>query len=344
MEVTYRNGIYLPGPDLWLDPHTAQPFAVVTHAHSDHVRSHGRVLCSPPTAAMMRLRGARRSEFQEIPFYQSVQWNEASITLYPAGHILGSAQILIEWRGIRLLYSGDFKMKPGLSSEAIDVPQADILITETTFGLPRYRFPEREQTVNDIITFCDLALAEGSTPILFCYSLGKGQELLANLSGAAFSLYLYSEHFEMAELYRKLGVRLPPYLQFRPGGIPQSSLDGALLCASDCRRNEWFGQLDPIRTAYISGWAMDKSARWRLRTDAAFALSDHADYDELHGYVRAVGAKTVYTTHGYDHAFASDLRNLGIAARPLRLPASKPAMEIKRRSSKHCRLTLPLPF
>lgn len=317
MQVLYRRGIFLPGPNLWLDPHDPQSVAVVTHGHADHVQRHEQVFTTPATAAIMRLRGVTRCEFKTLSFRRPHSFGEARVTLYPAGHILGSAQVLVEWQGTRLLYSGDFKLRTCRSAEPVEVPEADIVIMETTFGKPRYRFPETETVVEQIRAFCLETLEQGETPVLFCYSLGKGQEVLACLEGLEAPLYLHTAHWKMANLYRDMGVRLPPFQRYQPG----QKLDGVLLCASGCRRGQWFHRLGRIRTAYISGWALDAGARWRFGTDAAFPLSDHADYDDLLAYVRQTGAKAVHTMHGFADEFARDLRRLGYWAEPLREPA-----------------------
>jgi DNA ligase 1 len=316
MQVLYRRGIHLPGPSLWLDPHEAQSVAVVSHAHMDHVQRHDHVFTSVPTAAMMRLRGMSRCRFRTLPYRRPAEIGGARITLYPAGHILGSAQSLVEWDGSRLLYSGDFKLRAGLSAEPTEVPEADVVIMETTFGRPRYRFPDTSEVMGEIREFCRGALEQGLTPVLFCYSLGKGQEVLACLEGEKYPIYLHSSHWEMASLYRDFGVKLPPFRKYQPG----QSLDGVLLCASGCRKGRWFAELSRIRTAYISGWALDSGARWRFGTDAAFPLSDHADYDDLLEYVRLTGADRVYTVHGFADEFARDLRKQGLWAEPLREP------------------------
>jgi glyoxylase-like metal-dependent hydrolase (beta-lactamase superfamily II) len=325
MQVLHRNGVYLPESDLWLDPHHVQNFAVVSHAHADHMKGHAHILATAPTIAMMQLRGARRSRFQQVHFGEPVEVGEARVTLFPAGHVLGSAQVLVEQHdGQRLLYSGDFKLRAGLSAEAIEVPTADVLVMETTFGLPRYSFPDREEVMDDILAFCRSTLAAGCAPVLFCYSLGKGQEVLAGLDGAEFPIYLQAQHFEMAQLYRRFGVALPPFQLYQPG----QTLDGVLLCAAGCRRYAWFEKLDAIRTAYISGWALDRGARWRFKTDAAFPLSDHAVYEDLIEYVHRSGARTVYTMHGFDAAFATDLCALGFDAAPLPRSSAQGRLEL----------------
>ncbi len=319
MQVLFDRGIHLPGPGLWLDAHSPRPLAVVSHAHADHIQRHEHVLSTVPTAAMMRLRGITRCRFRALPYGKTEELGEARVTLFPAGHVLGSAQALVEWAGVRLLYSGDFKLRAGLSVEPTEVPAADVVIMETTFGRPRYRFPETAEVVEAIRGFCRQALEEGRAPVLFCYSLGKGQEVLACLQGEEFPIYLHSAHWDMSDLYRNFGVKFPPYQKFQPG----QRLDGVLLCSSQCRKAQWFQNLGKTRTAYISGWALDSGARWRFGTDAAFPLSDHADYDDLLEYVRRTGASTVYTHHGFAEEFAGDLRKQGLWAEPLRAPAGQ---------------------
>jgi Cft2 family RNA processing exonuclease len=318
MQVLYRDGVHLPDAGLWLDPHKAQQRAIVTHAHADHMQPHAEVWSTPATAAMMRLRGATRCQYQDLPFRQPLQVETggecATVTLYPAGHVLGSAQVLVEQKGIKVLYSGDFKLRTGLSAEECEVPEADIVVMETTFGRPRYKFPDTDQVCADIKNWCWDAVQAGDVPVLFCYSLGKGQELLAGLHDLDLPIYLHSAHWKMANLYRELGVDFPEYKLYEYG----QPLDGVLLCASGCRRGKWFSQLVNLRTAYISGWALDSSARWRFGTDAAFPLSDHADYGDLMAYVGLTGAQVIYTMHGFETEFARDLCGQGYHALPLK--------------------------
>lgn len=319
MQVQFDRGVYLPELDLWLDPQAPRALGFVSHAHADHVGWHDHVIATPATAAMMRQRsragGCRaggRVSFRALEYRQPLRLGDATVTLYPAGHILGSAQILVESGRRRLLYSGDFKLRGSRSTETAEVPEADTLIMETTFGRPRYRFPATEETAAAIRAFCIEALEAGETPVLLCYSLGKGQELLAWLDGLEEHLWLHPHHAEMAALYRSLGVTLPRCQTMTPGAAFGG---GILLCASGCRRAQWFARIRRPRTAYVSGWAIDAGASFRFGTDAAFPLSDHADYDDLHEYVRRTGARTIYTLHGFAREFARDLRNRGYHAR-----------------------------
>jgi Cft2 family RNA processing exonuclease len=319
MDVELRDGIYLPGAGIHLDPPTRKALAAISHAHSDHIQRHQRVICTAPTAALMRRRGCVGPQFEVLGYRKTLAVDEMSVTLYPAGHILGSAQVLVEARGRRILYSGDFCLRPGQTMEAAEVPQADVLIMETTYGKPAYRFPPNHETVAKIREFCRAALAAGEPPVLFCYSLGKGQELLSHLAELGMPIYLQSQHWDTTLVYREFGTTFPPHQRFQPG----QKLDGVLLCTASCRRAGWFSRLGTVRTATISGWALDSGALYRFKTDAAFPLSDHADFPDLLTYARQSGAERIYTVHGFDAAFAGELRKRGFRAEPLRPPAAQ---------------------
>ncbi|BCM91990.1 hypothetical protein IAD21_03869 [Abditibacteriota bacterium] len=310
MDVLSRGGIFVPQYDLWLDSHHSRPVAFVTHAHADHMKKHGHVYASPATAAMMRARGALRTRFHTLDWGERVAWNGAHVSLYPAGHVLGSSQILVEGRdGERLLYSGDFKLRESRSSETIEVPQADVVVMETTFGRPRYEFPSLENVMEDIRSWCRDAVAQKRTPVLFCYSLGKGQEVLAGLHDCGFPVAVHTAHAKICAVYARHGVSFAPFETFQEG----QRLGGVLLCSKQCMRSKWWYELErthSLQCADVSGWALDGGSR-------GFALSDHAGYSDLMEYVRLSGAKKVWTTHGFDAEFAADLRALGLEAAPL---------------------------
>ncbi len=314
MRVQFNRGIRLPDLDLWLDPQDPRPLAFVSHAHGDHIERHEQALGTAATLAMMRLRGVGATRFQALEYRRPYPVGDATLTLYPAGHILGSAQALVERDGERLLYSGDFKLRPGRAAEPAEVPQAEVVVMETTFGRPEYCFPPTEEVAAQIRAFCVAALERNELPVLLCYSLGKGQELLAWLAELDAPIWLHPAHAEMADLYGRLGVSLPPY---RTHSLGSSMAGGVLLCPPGSRKTRWFARLPRPSTAYISGWACGDGARWRFGTDACFALSDHADYPDLLEYVRRTGARRVYTVHGFAADFACDLRALGYDAEPL---------------------------
>ncbi|HEX8465232.1 MAG TPA: hypothetical protein VF627_11495 [Abditibacterium sp.] len=286
------------------------------------MKKHGRVFATSATAAMMHARGAVKSKFHLLEWREPVKWGRAEVSFYPAGHVLGSSQMLVEADGARLLYSGDFKLRDSLSAEKIEVPRADIVVMETTFGHPRYRFPETAVVLQQIAKWCGEVIARGAVPVLFSYSLGKGQEVLAGLHNCGFPIHLHAKHAQMAAIYAAHGVEFPDYLVHQP----DADFEGVLLCAKQCQRSKWWCELVAkrrVETAYISGWALGSHPN-RFGTQAAFALSDHAGYEDLLEYVRLTGARQVWTTHGFESEFAADLRARGIEARPLREAKAAP--------------------
>jgi Cft2 family RNA processing exonuclease len=231
-------------------------------------------------------------------------------TCLPAGHVLGSAQILIEQGGERLLYTGDFKLRPGLSSEQAESVRADTLIMETTFGLPHFSFPPSVKSIAKIITFCRESLAAGAVPILLGYSLGKAQEILAALAGTELPVMVHGSIWQMTRLYEEMGAVFPPYSRFEASDVPGH----VLLFPPAVARSAILENIPEKRIAMITGWGINERAVYRFGCDAVFPLSDHADYAELMEMVELVNPRRVFTLHGYAEEFASDLRRKGMEA------------------------------
>ena len=310
IEVRYERGVYLPVEDLWLDPWDPQRFAFVSHAHSDHIAPHGEIIVSEKTARLMRARipGQRREHV--LPFGEAQTVHGISLTLLPAGHIFGSAQIWMETGAGSLLYTGDFKLRPGKSAEPTEWKPAQTLIMETTYGLPRYRFPPTEQVINQIVSFCHDTIDEGGVPILLGYSLGKAQEILCTLAGAGLVPMLHGSVYEMTRIYEQFGQSFCEYLRYNPKDIAGK----VLICPPSANRSRMLERIPKKRVAMISGWALDPNAIYRYQVDAAFPLSDHADYTDLVRYVQLVQPARVLTLHGFAAEFARDLRERGIEA------------------------------
>lgn len=316
MQVTFQSGIYLPDIDLWLDPTRRRDRAVVSHAHSDHVGKHDEFIVTPQTSALLDHRYRPRGRMVEQGFGERRDFGEFGLTLHPAGHILGSAQALIDYRDQRLLYSGDLKLSPSYTAEPCVVPEADTLIVESTFGRPRFVFPPAAEVIAGIVSFCRNALAHGETPVLFAYSLGKGQEVLRALTGAGMAIALHGTTHGICEVYSALGIEFPVHDR-----LDRCDLRGrVVIVPPHAKREEIYASIARPRTAMVTGWAVDRAARWRYRVDAAFPLSDHADYNDLVEYVRRVNPSRVYTVFGFDAEFAADLRSRGYDAWPLKTP------------------------
>ena len=181
IDVLYRGGVHVPSLDLWMDPSMPRGFAFVSHAHSDHIGKHRETVLSPGTSRLMRARQGEAGMEHVLAFGETRDLRGAAFTLLPAGHVHGSAQLHLQTGDGSLLYTGDFKLRPGLSSEPIEWRAVDTLIMETTFGKPEFVFPPTEQVFSDVIKFCREALEDGEVPVLLGYSLGKAQEILLRL-------------------------------------------------------------------------------------------------------------------------------------------------------------------
>ena len=309
--ILHQRGLHLPGHGLWLDPQRGQSLAFVSHAHSDHIARHREVLMTAATARFMRERlGGKRTEIV-AGFGEAREFAGGRATLLPAGHILGSAQLFFETDASSLLYTGDFKLAPGLTAEPCEWRHADTLVMETTFGLPRYVMPPRAEVAARIMHFCRETLDADAVPVLLGYSLGKAQEIIRIVLAAGLTPMLHESVWKMTEIHRELCAEFPDgSVRFRA-----SSAKGHVVVFPPNAANS--AELEKIgtrRTAILTGWALDPGAKYRSRCDEAFPLSDHADYDELLRYVGLVQPKRVLTVHGFAAEFATDLRRRGIEA------------------------------
>ncbi|PYL02347.1 MAG: DNA ligase, partial [Verrucomicrobia bacterium] len=310
IDIGYERGVFLPQQNLWLDPWEAKDFAFVSHAHSDHIAPHRQIIVSERTARLMqaRLPGKRREIL--LPFGQEKNVRGMQVTLFPAGHIFGSAQFFLRTEDDSVLYTGDFKLRHGQSAEPAEWTAADTLIMETTYGLPRYRLPPTEEVITQIVAFCRDAIDNNEVPVLLGYSLGKAQEILCALAGAELTPMLHGAVYQMTRIYEQYGQKFCDYVCYRANDVAGK----VLICPPSANRSRMLEKIPRKRVAMISGWAVEPNAIYRYQVDAAFPLSDHADYDDLLRYVDLVKPKRVFTLHGFAGHFARDLRARGIEA------------------------------
>ena len=310
IEVRYERGVYLPKQDLWLDPWDAKPFAFVSHAHSDHIAPHEEIILSERTSRLLQHRMPGHRTEHVLPFGEKGTVDGLDLMLLPAGHIFGSAQCFLFAGDETLLYTGDFKLRPGKSAERAQWRHADTLIMETTFGLPRYRFPPTEQVIDQIVAFCRETIEAAQVPVLLGYSLGKAQEILCSLDGAGLTPMLHGSVYRMTRIYEQFGQSFCNYVRYNANEVAGK----VLICPPSTNRSQMLEKIPHRRVAMISGWAVDPNAIYRYGVDAAFPLSDHADYDDLIRYVGLVRPRRVFTLHGFAAEFASDLRMRGVEA------------------------------
>lgn len=316
----HRGAVYLPRLGLWLDAHEMRKGperVLVTHAHSDHIGRHREVISTTATARLMAARIGGNRLLHELSFGQPKDFSgpleNFRVTLLPAGHIYGSALGFLETANYSLLYTGDFKLKPGLSAEVCTPCRADLLVMETTFGRPDYVFPPAEEVWGKILQFVREALNRQEIPVLLAYSLGKSQELLCGLGQAGLPVMLHEQAHKLTRIQAGLGAIFPPHEL-----LDVSQVAGrVVICPPGTNALAELRARGTVRTAVVTGWAIDPGCKYRYQADAAFPLSDHADFPDLLKFVEQVAPRRVYTLHGFAAEFAQSLRERGFDARAL---------------------------
>jgi Cft2 family RNA processing exonuclease len=310
------EGLLAPALGAFLDPAQPVPRAILSHAHADHaVAGHGEIWATPETIALYRRRHPEWDGIaRALPFGETAEAGAARVTFFPAGHILGSAQVRFEEGGRSLLYTGDFKRRASATARTAEAPASNVLLMETTFGLPVFRFPPREEIERRLVAACRASLDEGKTPILLAYALGKSQEAAAILTAAGIPTVLHGAAWKLTPEYTAAGTSFPlsrPYEQGPPGP------GEALIVPPSCARTPVVGKIKQRRVIYLSGWALRAASRADFDADVRLPMSDHADFDELLAHVEEVAPETVLTMHGYAGDFARILSNRGVQAVPL---------------------------
>jgi len=309
-----RGQLKVASSGLFLDAHRRSACAFVSHAHGDHIARHDRTIATRATVALMRHRlGAQKGEALPVEYRKPFGLGDLTLELFPAGHVLGSAQLRVTRDGVALGYSGDLCLEPTLTAERAEVMACDVLVLESTFGLPRYVFPPKEEVLLQIRRFVDGALSDGATPVLLGYALGKAQEILKYLGEAGYRCRVPPVVAAVNKVYEAEGVALPGVAVLPPEGPAPGEV---VVAPPHLARSGAILRIPRRRTAVLTGWAIDGRRGFR-GVDAAFPLSDHADYPALLRYARATGAARVLTVHGHARELAAALRREGLRAEPL---------------------------
>lgn len=308
----YDGGLKITRADLAVDFRRRQPRGFVSHAHADHMARHEWAFATPATAALYRHRLGGRLQVRPMPYHDPIDLGSVRLCTYPAGHCLGSAMLLADDGSQRLLYTGDFKLTESLTAEPAELPQADLLVMETTFGTPRYRLPPRQQTVERLLQTVGDTLEAGQTPVVHAYALGKAQEVTALLTAAGFPVLQHPTIAAVSGVYEQFGVRLGEYAVY--DGPPPSG--HAVVTLPRSARGFRLAGMQHVVSIAVTGWAMHPATRFRQGVDVALPLSDHADFDELLETARRVEPKRIYCTHG-PREFVEHLQAAGFDAQPL---------------------------
>ena len=308
----YNNGLFLTDAQLAVDVRRRQPRAFISHAHADHIARHELALATRATARFYHHRLGDQHRVREMEFGQPIEFGGLQLTVYPAGHCLGSAMLLARNNRQSLLYTGDFKLGPSATSEPAEIPKADILVMESTFGSPKYRLPPREHAIDQLLETVTSTLAEEKTPVIHAYALGKAQEVTKLLTDHGFAVLQHPLIYATSQIYLELGVDLGNLAEY----VEKPLAGHVVVTLPRGMRKFRLPGLERTLSIATTGWAVDPNTKYRWGVDVAIPLSDHADFDELVETVRRVEPREVICTHGPTE-FADHLCDLGFNARPL---------------------------
>ncbi|MGJ3647988.1 ligase-associated DNA damage response exonuclease [Sphingomonas sp. GlSt437] len=314
----HPEGIYVPAADAWIDPSMPKPRALVTHGHADHARGgHGAVWATAETLAIMAARyGAQAAH--PVGYGETIDFGEVAVRFVPAGHVLGSAQIVLAHRGETIVVSGDYKRRADPTCAPFEPVKCDVFITEATFGLPVFRHPETGDEIDKLTTA--LAANPDRCVLVGAYALGKAQRVIAELRARGFAepIYIHGALQKLCDLYVAHGVELG---ELRPATeASKAELAGRIVIAPPSALNDrWSRRLpDPI-TAMASGWMRVRQRAVQRGVELPLILSDHADWDELTDTLRELSPREVWVTHGRDDALVHWCATHQIKARALAL-------------------------
>ncbi len=313
-----ENGLYCRPGDFYIDPWQPVKSAVITHAHGDHLRlGSASYILARPGLGIARQRLGEDAPLTAVDYGVPTTFGPTTVSLHPAGHILGSAQVRIEHQGRVWVVSGDYKRQPDPTCAPFAVVGCDSFISEATFALPVYRWPSAAQVVEEIFRWWRANRERGIASVLFCYALGKAQRVLAELQ--AFTdepVYLHGAVASLVDVYRSAGIGMLPTIQV--GSQRKTDYRGALILAPPSAvASPWMRRFGEHSTGFCSGWMRVRGDRRRRGYDRGFVLSDHVDWPALIETCRASGARQVLLTHGYSDAICRYLSEQGIAARAL---------------------------
>jgi putative mRNA 3-end processing factor len=318
---TTRAGLYCEPGGFYIDPVVPVPRAIVTHGHGDHARpGNAAVLATPETIAIMRHRyGAEAGgSLQALGYGEALSLDEVRLRFAPAGHVLGSAQVVIDYRDSRVVISGDYKRRPDPTCAGFEPQRCDVFVTEATFALPVFRHPPDTHEIERLLH--TLRLFPERCHLIGVYALGKCQRVIALLRAAGYDepIYLHGALLGLTELYRERGIKLGPVRHAT--GVPPDALRGQIVLAPPgALGDRWTRRLpDPV-AALASGWMRVKQRAQARGVELPLVISDHADWDELTATLDDVGASEIWVTHGREEALVHYAQSRGLAARALQL-------------------------
>ena len=309
-----NKGIYCEQGGFYIDPWQPVDLAVTTHGHADHVKWGNKAyLCHELTRPILNQRLGTDLVIETLPYNKQVTINGVKLSLFPAGHVIGSSQIRLEYKGEICVVSGDYKVEYDGISTAFEPVKCHTFVSESTFGLPIYKWQPQDVIFNLIQNWVSDNHDKGKTSVLVAYSLGKAQRLIKNLADYC-QIYVHNSIANLNEGFIKAGVDLPETIRITPDLKKETLQQGIVIVPPAMAEGKWIKTLQQAATGVCSGWMQVRAGRRWRSADAGFALSDHADWPGLLDAIKATEANKVFVTHGFTATFSKYLNEIGIAA------------------------------
>lgn len=309
------RGLFCELGDFYIDPWKPVKRAVLTHAHSDHAfRGNGSYFVVKEGEGLARLRLDPDASIQSQQYGKHSTINGVKLSFHPAGHILGSSQVRLEYKGEVWVVSGDYKLTPDSTCAPFEHLRCNFFITEATFGLPIYRWPDPEQVFDEVNSWWRRNQERGKSSVIFAYSLGKAQRVLAGVDFSIGTIFTHGSVERITDVYRKAGLKMPKTIYAGEVQNKKDFLGGLIVAPPSAQASAWLRRFGAHSTGFASGWMMVRGARRQRAVDRGFVLSDHADWPELNRAIGQTRAETVYVTHGFSQELARWLNENGINA------------------------------
>lgn len=313
--ISFTNkGIYCKQGNFYIDPWKPVNLAITTHGHSDHVKwGNQAYLCHVLSKPILNQRLGPGLNIQTLPYNKEISINGVKVSLFPAGHVIGSAQVRLEHKGEVCVVSGDYKTASDGISTAFEPVKCHTFVSESTFGLPIYKWQPQQVILDQIKNWISGNQDKNKTSVLVAYSLGKAQRLIRGLNGYS-PIYVHNSIANLNEAFIHAGVALPETIRISPDTKKEELQRGIVIVPPALAEGKWIKTLTNPATGICSGWMQVRAGRRWRSADAGFALSDHADWPGLLSAIRATEAEEVFVTHGYSAIFSRYLNEIGITA------------------------------
>lgn len=309
------KGIYCPQADVYIDPWKAVDKAIITHAHSDHARwGMKHYLCHEKSKPILLHRLGSDISIETKKYNETFSINGVNFSLHPAGHVIGSAQIRIEYKGEIWVVSGDYKTEYDGISEAFEPIKCNTFVTECTFGLPIFNWEKQDNIFYEIKKWIRQNETEGINSVIFAYSLGKAQRIIQNIFPEVKNIYTHGAIENTNKVIRESGINLPSTILINKETDFKKLKGKVIIAPPSAIGSAWLNKLQPYKTAVASGWMTLRGTRRRRNIEKGFVLSDHADWKGLNSAVTNCECETIIATHGYTEIFSRWFSEKGLNA------------------------------